>query len=232
MKLRQVFRSFIPLLLVASVFSILVLQSSSPVVAQGYRIALITNEQSLIPGSVTEQVTTLTGLNLQILRSWDEARGINPSTNLDGVIVDVSALQNVDTVWLSNAYQSGVVVAGLNTPGRDLANAVGSPCVVQTDSSGAAYYLVISRVLLAANPSDIPLVEGNERLCDGSAAQGVTGLAVILEGSSTSGLTTLDSYLEFANAVNGQIDSVKQTVNEFYSGALTTVPTDVAITNQ
>lgn len=191
----------------------LYLSSRHSVLAQeAYNIVFLTTPEN-VSSNLFQQLQT-SAPNIRTVQNFEEVR----SANVDALVVDSAAISLVDNTWAQDAYRRGVVIAGINISGQDLRSLVGGICRVETSQFTTNYYVVVSRLLLADNPADIPLLEASERItCDGSAAQGVTGVALFTTASVASLLSTMDDYTSLDVTVKAQVDNIRESDQAFNS---------------
>jgi len=75
----------------------------------GYRIIYLIARDAVAPSSLITPVRLEATLGAQPVHNWDDLVRRDASSPIDALIVHDSALPLIDSGWLTNAYQRGVV---------------------------------------------------------------------------------------------------------------------------
>lgn len=129
----------------------------------GQNIVYLLAADSLVPDSPISPTRLQDKLGAKVARTWDEAIAIDKSTPINALIIHDSALSQVDRAWLANAYRRGVVMAGFNLYGPQMADLVNDPCIAKdkfaADPYPGSFYVIVSFSIAGNNPADVALVE-------------------------------------------------------------------------
>jgi|SRR5690606_31824777 len=137
-------------------------------------------------------------LGSQTAQSWGEVVNKNTERPIDALIIHNSKLGEVDRNWVSEAYRRGVVIAGINLSGQQIADLVGNPCIARdsfaADTSSPMFVMVSSSVS-GENPEDIgKVVSTITQSCGEATAEGVVGQVSVVQSRATDLLDTENGY--------------------------------------
>jgi hypothetical protein len=139
-----------------------------------YMTADTTDMSSVInPSVVREAIPILT------VETWQIAVEIDRVLVLDGLIIDDSVFDEVDTEWLRSLYNRGVVIATINIGAERLAEALDDPLILSEESNNIStindYYVYVQQfrfdysLIPAAQPCPT-----NNCVGDGQTVNGLT----------------------------------------------------------
>lgn len=185
--------------LVATSAIVLSLRSSLPSeAANNLTILYITTDplSSPIPNSTFTHAEVASALGALTPNTPDEAASILRSRPVDAIVVDHSALGQVDRATLQRAYTDGAPIVAVNISAADLAMLVDDHCISRDpvgqpfSDSGRAFYILAYRRITASNPSDAALLLFSEqRYCGDQPPEGIPGEAYVFRGTSIRELT-------------------------------------------
>jgi hypothetical protein len=96
-----------------------------------------------------------TTLNTRTAATWDAFLQIEQAAGVDALIIHESALPTVDQAWVQTAYHRGVVLAGFNITGAQMATLVGDPCIAEGDfAAHLPNYIVVALHVSGDNPNE------------------------------------------------------------------------------
>ncbi len=128
---------------------------------------------------------------------WNEVVEINESSPIDALVIHESALPFVDQQWVTAAYQRGVLIAGINIGGPEMANLVGNSSIANDDFAADTSLPMFTMVALPVsgdNPDEIA------RVMD---AYNKSGGAEMVEGIQGRVSIGMDGATDTLNSENG-----------------------------
>jgi hypothetical protein len=216
-----------PLILIATVvvFSLIIINGAvaqdrlpitEPVVPApesklDYRVVYFVGEDGseiadlVAPVKLTQSLGTITA------SSWEHVLALDEAETLEGLIIHSSALADVDYDWVNKAYWSGVVIAGINMTGPEMAELVGNACVAADKFAAESVenFVIVQISLEGDNPDDIASVRASyNRSCGEETAVDVRGYVSMFSGSATDSLDDENSYNIFALQLSLYLDNI------------------------
>jgi hypothetical protein len=136
-------------------------------------------------------------LGAQLVSTWEQVIEADQAARIDALIVDSSALSNVDKSWVANAYRRVTVIAGFNISGSQMASLVNNACIASDNFANYAsgsFFIVVSSSI-SGSPDDVNRVlDTYSRSCGETGAEGVQGTTSVGFRRTTE---RLDSENEF-----------------------------------
>jgi hypothetical protein len=158
-----------------------------------YRIVYLVNDPSV-------DTTTLSPSRLEAIlgthavTSWEEVLSLDNVTPIDALIIHNSAISQVDSAWLSQAYRRGVVIAVFDVYASTLAEILDAPGITLDKFASEPYpgdfYIIVSQIEIGSLDN---------------------GQANSFSGRSTDEITDSDSLNRFAMSFVTHLDDIKQT---------------------
>jgi len=211
---RQQF-SFIRELIILSVSGMLFFSISLATIAQedldGITIVYFTQADTKTD-LLSSQLTATTS-NIETFQSWNDVVERETQTGIDALVIDNEALALVDHDWLSEAYNRGIVISGINVEGKQLSDALGTRCSIMTDQLGVQHYVVMAKAVAGENPEEVLRVEqAIESTCGrNTVVEGIEGVVIYTMGSSSSNLISEKDYEEFIQTLEAHVQNARST---------------------
>lgn len=104
-----------------------------------YQIVYLLADDTRVANSPMAPFNLQEKLGAQVVYTWEEVLAHAQAAPIGVLIIHDSALPLVDRVWIANAYRRGVVIAGFNLYGPQMANLVNDPYLTR-DNFGIEPY--------------------------------------------------------------------------------------------
>lgn len=144
-------------------------------------------------------------LPVHVVFTWDEFTELEAETPADALIIDVSALDEVDAAGLANAYRNGVSIAAFNVTIDQFAELVDDQLLTlsgfTTDYSGDFFFMASSYHGVCAPTSEAT----EEPLRRGQTT------SIGRRTSATNALDTVEDLQFFADLLERQIEDMAET---------------------
>ncbi len=116
-----------------------------------YLIAEDAEEPLVTPERVAEHI------GATVVHTWDALHEIHSEMLLDGIVIHASALDEVDPLWIQQAYRNGTVIAGIRMSWPEMADLVDDNCIVPDNESAADTnrYVIVSLDIEGDEPDEV-----------------------------------------------------------------------------
>ncbi len=166
-------------------------------VIDGKIVYVVSSDDSQIDPLVAPEKLERT-IGSQSAYEWNEVVEMDEASPIDALVIHESALPFVDQQWVMAAYKRGVVIAGINIGGPEIANLVGNPSIANNDfaaDTSLPMFTMVTMSVSGDNPEEVARVLesystgfGDETVAD------VQGRVSIGMGRSTDTLNSENGY--------------------------------------
>lgn len=143
---------------------------------------------------------------VQIAFTWDDFTELEAEQPADALIIDVSALDQVDAEWLANAYRNGVLIATFNVPVDQFAELVDDQLLTLDGFAADPYPGDFFIMASSAHEGCAPDAEATEE----PLSRGQT-TSIGSRSSATNTLDTVEDLQFFAHLLERQLEDIAET---------------------
>ncbi len=158
----------------------------------------------------------------RIAANWEQVEAFHEEAPVAALIIDQSALAEAYQAWVENAYQQGIVIAGLNIAVDDLADLIGDACITDdrfaADTYPGDFFIIVSQLVLAENPSEGARVRRSSGAgCASAPVENITGMVSGLRSRATHSLDTPEDFQVFTAVLGNHVENISAAQDAFAS---------------
>lgn len=166
-----------------------------------YRVVYFVGENDrdivdlVAPAKLEQSLGTITA------SSWERVLEIDETEPIQGLIIHSLALAEVDYDWVSKAYWNGVVIAGINMTGPQMAELVRNACIAADKFAAEPVenFVIVQISIEGESTAEVVRVRNTySRSCGEETANDIRGYVSVSGGRATDSLDDENSYNIFA----------------------------------
>lgn len=178
---------------------------------QNFRVLYFAADTDAAPLRAKAPALLKESLGADTVKKWRDVLAADQAQKIQALVIDKSALPDVNNADLKRFYRDGVIVAIFDIRANELVRLLDDPCLVQ-DGFGAEPYIspfffVSVSHLIQGTPEEIALIRATKPC--GGMVEGVTGpTAGVTITKQTDNLLTENDYATFARVLTTQLQTM------------------------
>lgn len=140
------------------------------------RIVYIVDQSSASEASQRMVSGLTTTFGATVIQDWQAVVELDNLTPIDALIVDASALAQIDQTWVAQRYRQGVVIAGINLDGTRMSALLQDNCMGRDGFARyetGSYFVIASMWLEGASEDTARVLEAYRASCGDVGAENV-----------------------------------------------------------
>lgn len=177
-----------------------------------FRVVYLAADRGLTNTRSKAPMLLKNALSAETVNNWHQVLDADQTRQIDALIIDKSALSEVNKQELQALYSRGAVVAMFDVPVSNIANLLDDPCLIEDNFgmeaySGSSFFVSVSH-LIQGSPEDIARIRSTKPC--GGFVEGVTspGAGITLT-KQTDNLLTDNDYNVFVQVLAAQMQTVR-----------------------
>jgi|GEM_PF-6989361 hypothetical protein len=177
-----------------------------------FRVVYLATNNGLTKTRAKAPMLLKDALGAETVNTWRQVLGADQARQIDALVIDKSALSQVNKQELKTLFGRGIVITMFDVPASNVASLLEEPCLTEDNFgteaySGSSFFVSVSR-LIQGTPEDIARIRSTKPC--GGFVEGVTspGAGVTLT-KQTDNLLTDNDYNAFAQVLTAQMQTMR-----------------------